>query len=283
MGGYGYGDERPPMPDRFIKGPPQATPRNQWPRDVVNAIKNPGDTGTHRHIIQLNQADITAFMGITPSSQNEGGPGSQTVSGAVWWSDIARFCRYVEVVSTGTSDKRQNRTDILVNISPQILDPTGPPGPFIWWFEDIVAARQTVSGKSAFHFGLTWENAIGVALAAPKPFVGIYANWSATAYGTWTARCVTDAGAGLNTSLGITTEKPHRLAFGLDGYGQVHFAIDGEELLTYDTTGSDLGTHTANATSHRWTVASDDGATTRAGYMMDLQSVSMCEVLDEAA
>lgn len=284
-GEYGY-QNRPPMPDRPIKAPPQAAPRSSFPRRVADAIKNPGATGSLFAIEQVMTADaVVPMVGMTADSTSEGGAGSTTITDAAWWSDISRFCRYVEIHATGASDKRINRTQLVLNISPlAILDPAQPLAPWIHWFEDVVAARLSSPGaghKGAFHFGQTWENGIGVALAAPKPFIGIYANWTGTAYGTWTARCVDDSGNGLDTSLGVTTEKPHRLAYGLDGNGIVHFCIDGTELYTYTTTGSDLGTHTVFQTQHRWTTAADDGGTIKAGYFMDYQAIVSVEVLEE--
>lgn len=284
MSGYGY-VERPPMPDRFVKGPPQAAPRSVWPRRVADAVKNQ-DTGTLRLVQQLVQSDAAPMWGLTPGSTNEGGPGTTTLQTDYWWADIARFCRYVEINATGANDKRLNRTELNYNVSPKaLLDPSQPPAPLIWRFEDICAARLNAPAAGhtgAFHFGLTWENGLGVNLVAPNPFIGIYANWTGTAYGTWTARCVDDAGSGLNTSLGITTQDPHRLAYEIDGRGFVNFYIDGVLLLSYPTTGSDLGTHTIFAIGHRWTVAADDNGTIRAGYMMDMQAAVSVEVLDEA-
>lgn len=286
-GDYGFRD-RPDDPYRLIKVPPQAAARNTLPRAVDAAIKRQQEAGSLFAIEQLMTADsVNPMVGFVADSVSEGGGGSTTITDAAWWSDISRFCRYVEINATGTNNKRINRTGLAFNISPlAILDPSQPPAPWIHWFEDIVAARlssPSSSHRGAFYFGQTWENGIGVALVAPKPFIGIYANWSGTAYGTWTARCVDDSGSGLDHSLGITTEKPHRLAYGLDGRGVVHFCIDGVELYTYTTTGSDLGTHTIFEAQHRWTVAGDDGATIKAGYFMDYQAIVSVEVLDEAA
>lgn len=284
---YGYG-HRPDMPDRKIPAPMQAVPRNAWPRDVANAVKNPGEATSALQCVQeLMQADATAMVGIAGTNVNDGGTGSTTITNGYYWTDIARWCRYVEVVSTGADNKRHNHFEIALNISPlALLDPAQPFAPWIHWFEDICAARlvsPSAGHTGGFYFGLTWENAIGVTLAAPVPFIGIYAHMNAAAYGTWYARCVNDSGTGLDQSLGITTELPHRLAFGIDGRGAVHFAIDGELLLSYTTTGSDLGTHNAFDNSLRWSVQADDSATIRAGMFMDMQSIFSVEVLDEVA
>lgn len=286
-GDYGNRNREDP-PNRLINVPPQAAARNTLPRAVDAAIKKAQASTALQQILMLYQADASSLTGLALSSTTEGHAGTTTINSEYWWSEIKRFCRYVENTNgTGVNDKRLNRTGVALDISPiALLDPSGPSAPFVWRVEDICAARlvsPTSSHIGAFHFGITWENAIGVALTPPKPFIGIYANWTNAAYGTWTARCVNDSGSGLNQSLGITTELPHRLAYALDGRGQVIFSIDGVDLLTYDTTGSDLGTHTIFEIDHRWTVAADNGATIRGGYMMDLQTLITCEVLDEAA
>lgn len=287
---YGY-RSREDAPARITVVPPQATPQSQLPRKVGDAVRNPQETTATLHqILAAYSCDNTALSMIgafTPSSTTEGGSGSETITNEYWWSEIGRYCRYVSVVSSTTDNKRINRTGIAFEISPlAVLDPAVPEAPFVWRFEDVVAARLVTPSsthKGIAYFGQTWENATGVALASPKPFIGFSAYWTGTAYGTWYARCVDDSGSGLHYSLGVTTELPHRLCYAIDGRGQVVFSIDGEDLYSYSTTGSDLGTNTSFAIDHRWCVGADNGGTIRAGYMMDGQTLVSVEVLDEAA
>lgn len=291
MGGYGY-SSRPDGPEKQVRVPPQAVPISALPYKVANAVKNPPvASATLKQLVSLCVTDVSTVRllgNITPSNTSEGGAGVTTITEEKWWSDISRWCRYVDVHHTGAAnDKRVSRLGQAFEFSPlAFLDPSKAEAPFILRFEDVVAARLVTPGasdKGGFYFGLTWQNAVGVALAAPKPFIGIYAQWTGTAYGTWYARCVDDSGSGLDQSLGISTEHPHSLCYGLDGRGQVVFSIDNEDLLTYDTTGSDLATNTIFSIEHRWGTEADNGATIRVGYMMDMQSLVSVEVLDEVA
>ena len=290
--GYGF-DKRPDMPDRFIKGTPQGQPRNQWPRKVRDKM-NEEAASAFRQIQQVMQCDGTALFGqtvggVTSGTTGGGGVGSSTTAtDEFWFSAIGRFCRHVELVHAGVGGARWKRDGLRLNMSPLAwLDPDEPYVPCIWRFEDVMAARlitPDATHDGAMHFGITWENAAGPALT-PNGFVGIYASWSGTAYGTWTARCVDDSGTGLNQSLGITTQLPHRLLLEIDGATKtVRFYIDGALLHEYAPTGSDLALHSSGIEiDFRWNTMTNDGGTLHAGYLIDCQPIMSVEVVDEAA
>ena len=287
---YGHG-RRPERPDRFIAGSSIGDPRSKWPRKVRGKVLEPAAT-SFAQVQQVMQCDGTALFGNTvggvTAGTTGGGVGTTTTTDEFWFTAISRFCRHVENAHT-SGGARWRRDGLRLNMSPLAwLDPDEPYIPCIWRFEDVVAARLiTPAGahQGAFHFGFTWENQSGPVLT-PLGFVGIYAHWTGTAYGTWTARCVDDTGAGLTgTSLGITTELPHRLMLEVDGSTKtVGFYIDGEKLHEYSPTGSDLPAHSAGVEiDFRWNSMATGAGTLHSAYLIDCQSIMSVEVVDEAA
>lgn len=58
---YGF-EDRQDDAARIIKVPPQATPRNQFPRSLDNAAKNPSTSGVFRQLQYSKMCDATRLI-----------------------------------------------------------------------------------------------------------------------------------------------------------------------------------------------------------------------------
>lgn len=287
---YGY-QERPEMPDRFIRSPGQAEPRSAWPRKIGKAVKDgAGDTSFFQLLYTL-QADRTPLIGSTSLLEAGSSDGSRTSS--AWYSRIARFCSRVNITH-GTGEPVQYYEErVRFDIWPvAMVDSTMPRCPFVFRFEDVMAfdVSYTGSGSGALHFGL-FNDTVTAALTPQEQFIGFTAAVTdpggGAGYGTWTARANKAAVAGFSSETATTSEDPHRLAIEIDGgSAEVRYYIDGTLVATAAQADLDLEAFTTE--SHvGWRVIAGGSGThsneVTAGYWIDNQALISVRVLDEAA
>lgn len=289
---WGYA-RRVDQPERVIPVPPQAQPRNELPRAVDAAVKNPTAAAVAFFQIQyLKMCDNGRLV-----SQNSldvsasGGGGSDVLSAADWYSRIGRFCRKsVFTHNAGAMGFNEERIALDQSLF-ALLSPSGVGVAMILKFEDVIALDLTFtsSGTAAFQFGLRSGVSAPATLAPDNAFVGFYCSMAVSGtYGPWIAGVWADAGGAGNTkTTAITCEHPHRLSFEINSQtGTVTFSIDGVVVHTvtgYASVQSQTNDDAGLSWIHCCGGSGVHSASSTAGYWIDNQAIIGVRVLDEAA